>query len=253
MGLEPSPLKIFQSICASYTTMIISHRHKFIFLKNNKCAGSSIEIALSKFCGPDDVLSVLSAEEEALRVSLGYAPMQNNVVPPEHYTLMDHYKVLRGQPKPRYHSHMRARELIKRIDPEIWSSYFKFCFVRNPWDRVTSLHYHRAGDGVRTSLDKSSVTTDKVLSRLNARGWGMYTINEKPVVDAFYRYENMSEEIEKLRLRLGLTEPLELPNTKGEYRKKKGTQGYQELLSETEKNRIAKHLKKEIDLFGYEF
>ncbi|MEL6382956.1 MAG: chondroitin 4-O-sulfotransferase, partial [Cyanobacteria bacterium J06626_18] len=32
--------------------MIISHEYKFIFLKTRKTAGTSIEIALSKFCGP---------------------------------------------------------------------------------------------------------------------------------------------------------------------------------------------------------
>jgi hypothetical protein len=36
--------------------MIISHEHKFIFVKTRKTAGTSIEIALSKFCGPDDVI-----------------------------------------------------------------------------------------------------------------------------------------------------------------------------------------------------
>jgi hypothetical protein len=37
--------------------MIISHKHKFIFFKTKKTAGTSIEIALSKYRGPDDVIT----------------------------------------------------------------------------------------------------------------------------------------------------------------------------------------------------
>lgn len=233
--------------------MIVSHKYRFIFLKNNKCAGSSIEIALSKFCGPEDIVGNLAPPEEELRKSLGYAGMQNHEVPPQHYTLMDRINVMLGKPKPRYYSHMRARELVPRIDPEVWRSYFKFCFVRNPWDRVASLHYHRARDGERTTLDKSKVTTDKVLSRLNDRGWGLYTIRNKVVVDACYRYEKLTDELEAMRLRIGLPEPIELPNAKGGYRKKKGKQSYRELFSEEEKNRIARHFSKEIEMFGYAF
>ena len=32
--------------------MIISHEHKFIFLKTKKTAGTAIEAALSELCGP---------------------------------------------------------------------------------------------------------------------------------------------------------------------------------------------------------
>ena len=57
--------------------MIISHDYKFIFLKNRKTAGTSIEIALSKFCGPNDVITPISPEDEATRKELGYRGPQN--------------------------------------------------------------------------------------------------------------------------------------------------------------------------------
>ncbi len=31
--------------------MIISHEHKFIFLKTKKTAGTSVELALTRLCG----------------------------------------------------------------------------------------------------------------------------------------------------------------------------------------------------------
>jgi hypothetical protein len=37
--------------------MILSHEHKFIFLRTKKTAGTSIELALFELCGPNDVIT----------------------------------------------------------------------------------------------------------------------------------------------------------------------------------------------------
>jgi hypothetical protein len=53
--------------------MIVSHKHRFIFLKTKKTAGTSIELALSALCGRDDIITPLAQpEDEPLR--LGHAP-----------------------------------------------------------------------------------------------------------------------------------------------------------------------------------
>ncbi len=57
--------------------MIVSHKHQFVFLKTRKSAGTSAEIALSKHCGPDDIITPLSPEDEAMRRDLGYRGAQN--------------------------------------------------------------------------------------------------------------------------------------------------------------------------------
>ena len=57
--------------------MIISHRHKFIFLKTSKTAGTSIEIALSQICGEEDVITPLAKEDEELRRLLSCRSSQN--------------------------------------------------------------------------------------------------------------------------------------------------------------------------------
>ena len=69
--------------------MIISHKFKFIFLKTNKTAGASIEIALSKFCGEKDIITPISPEDEQIRRSLGYRGPQNYMVPLSRYSFSD--------------------------------------------------------------------------------------------------------------------------------------------------------------------
>ena len=50
--------------------MILSKVHNFIFLKTTKTAGTSFEIALSKYVGPEDVVTPISEEDEATRCTL---------------------------------------------------------------------------------------------------------------------------------------------------------------------------------------
>lgn len=42
--------------------MIVSHKHRFVFIKTHKTASSSIEVALSKVCGPDDIITEVPPE-----------------------------------------------------------------------------------------------------------------------------------------------------------------------------------------------
>ena len=47
--------------------MIVSHQHKFIFMKTMKTASSSMEIALSEILAPDDILTPARADLDEMR------------------------------------------------------------------------------------------------------------------------------------------------------------------------------------------
>jgi len=55
------------------SAMILCHAHRFIFIKTTKTAGSSPEMTLTKYCGPDDIVTPMSPADERKRASLGYS------------------------------------------------------------------------------------------------------------------------------------------------------------------------------------
>ncbi|MDZ4737308.1 MAG: hypothetical protein SGJ07_13260, partial [Rhodospirillaceae bacterium] len=47
--------------------MIVSYEHGYIFIKTVKVAGTSVEMALSSYCGPDDVITPVHPRDEVRR------------------------------------------------------------------------------------------------------------------------------------------------------------------------------------------
>jgi hypothetical protein len=230
--------------------MIISHRHKFIFIKTTKTAGTSIEIALSKFCGPDDIITPVMPEDEAIRKASGYPGPQNYLSPPWDYTISDVAQLLlRGQRKRRYYHHISAGEILALVGQRLWDDYFKFCVERNPWDRLVSYYYWAYKSEPRPAFAEY-VRSSRPLA-LKQSGFEKYTIDGRIAVDKICRFENLEEELEAIRTRIGIPEKLQLPRAKSRFRK--AGRSYRDYFGEGEKLRVAELFSDEISLFGYEF
>ena len=118
--------------------MILSHKHKFIFIKTKKTAGTAIEAAISQLCGPDDVITPYRAASEKDRKGLG----------PQNYRI-DHplkpqrplWRRLLGRPERYWHptigyyEHMPASRIRAYAGEDVWNDYFKFAFDRHPLER----------------------------------------------------------------------------------------------------------------------
>src|ERR1700758_1505800 len=96
--------------------MIISHRKKFIFIHNYKVAGTSIHQALRKYNNPSFLGSILL---DKLRL------------------LAKKHPAIYAQD---FEWHINAKELRDKLPANVFNSYFKFGFVRNPWDWQVSLY-----------------------------------------------------------------------------------------------------------------
>jgi hypothetical protein len=230
--------------------MILCHEYRFIFLKTNKTAGNSIEIALSKFCGENDIVTPFSPEAEAARLAAGYRGAQNFRAPIQDYRLLDVKRLIRTRkPKKIFYNHISAGELKKLLDADVWNDYYKFCVERNPWERCISLYYWFYRTEPRPTF--SEYLRSDVPLKLKHRGHGVYTIGGEVVVDRICRFENLEEDLEIARLEIGLPEPLSLGHANVTHRKDR--RSHREILSDADRDFIAELFKEEIEMFGYEF
>ena len=230
--------------------MIVSHKHKFIFIKTAKTAGTSIEIALSRFCGDGDIITPVSAADERIRRELGFPGPRNFLEPFGSYGIRDLARLaLRGKRRPRYFNHIAAVELKALLPAEVWRGYYKFCFERNPWDRVIS-HYSHLHSG-RPAPTLMQYLESGAAAILKKRGYSAYTIERELAVDRVCRYEDIESELDAFRSKVGLPARLSLPNAKSSFRKDR--RSYREVLSSDEAALIGEIFRDEIDLMGYTY
>ncbi len=231
-------------------SMIISHKHKFIFIKTNKTAGTSTEIALAKICGQHDIITPNDPKDEEIRKQLNYPGPQNYTAPFYEYRFRDLYRLIQRQKKkPRFYHHIPAREIKKLVGEQVWNDYFKFCFERNPWDRIISFYYWRSKSKPWAGISEFIDSDEPHL--LNKYGYGLYTIDDEVVVDRICRFENIEQELEYVGNLLGFPEKLTLPMAKTSFRK--DTRHYREVLSDEDREKIARMFEKEIRLMNYRF
>ena len=226
--------------------MLISHEHRFIYIKTRKTAGTSLEIGVSPHLGEDDVVTGLNAEEEAVRASLGGRSAQHTHVPMATWRNRDWIKAAMGR-RPRYSQHTPAFVARRYLPPEQWAGYFGFAVDRNPWDLSVSAHrWYQKRTGQELSFREFVFSA--ALPRYS--NWDMYTIDDVPVLDRIYRFGELDVLLNDLTERMRLDEPLSLPRAKGGLRS--GAPYWEEYDNDTRAH-VAHVFRREIDAFGWSF
>lgn len=226
--------------------MIVNHDYKFIFLKTRKTAGTSIEIGLSEFCGPGDIITPITDVDEDKRSALGFRGPQNYNVSKRFYTGIDKARLyIRRLPK-LFSNHDTALYVKKHIDQEIWDSYFKFSFERNPFDKAISRYYWSTQEPRPQIADYLNSAPVHLLSN-----WDIYTVNDQIAVDFVGSYETLTDDLAQIASRLGLPGEITMPRAKSGYRPDR--KPYTEVLDEESRSRIELVCAKEIKCFDYQW
>jgi len=237
--------------------MIVSHDRRFIFVKTSKTAGTSVEMQLSVFCGPDDIVT---PGMENTRTFGQYPECRRprNLALPLHRVayvslplppLIPAAKHLR--PRMNFYDHMPAFRIRRALPKYIWDSYFKFTVVRNPYDRAISQYFwnnRKAAEHTKDAINEYIL--EKIQPHL-LTNWHMYALGDRVLLDHFIRYEELESGLRATLARLGIQEPLALPNAKSRHR----PHGfhYRDVISPAARAHIENIARTELEHFGYEW
>lgn len=262
--------------------MIISHKHKFIFLHTPKTAGSSICAFFSQYIGDDDILN---GWNHSLRNGIPYnhktLSMVNNKFGLKMISaainLRKKDKLIFDKPIIEYafreilkkkmgtNSRHATAKHLKNYDKKSWEKYFKFAFVRNPYTQALSAWlFHEKkwsilNDNMATNQKK--ITKEKFIKWLklikNKKSYyydkfpasKIYTIDDKIAVDYIGKFENLEKDISNIKKILKLPkEKFKLEHTK-KNKSKINIKYYNK-----ESIELVKEIwKKDFELFNYRF
>ena len=230
----------------------ISHKYKFIFIRSGKAAGASVQDFLEKYC---------------------LNPHVNDTQKDWQKKTVSEYGIV----GPKYSSLVPASEIKKEIGEKLFNEYYKFCIVRNPYDKMVSLYFYLYREQKNVFLNgipivgrpigkkrgkvllllggdiHNPVTFKNFCKRMDMDNMDNYLINNKSVCDYYIRFENLEADIEKVLEKVGITDYNinELPKHHSGYRPKE--KGYRQYYDEETRKMVFETHKREFEMFGYEF
>jgi len=223
-------------------TMLINHRHRFLFVHLAKTGGTSIRAALRPL-GWRDPLSL------AAYVCHRASHLAGHRI---------------GAKIPRHAALIAACE---QLPPAYFDTLWKFAFVRNPWDRQVSAYHHfqreQRGLLARHRLQDFADFCDWLLHDAAAyRGpkhvlvaavrrpqvEHLVDLNRTMLVDWIGRYERLHEDFQHVCRRLSLPS-IRLPHRRRSANRADYRQYYNDAVAE----QVGRFFRDDVEQFGYRF
>lgn len=166
------------------------------------------------------------------------------------------------------YSHLKESELSLDLEhpynisyiPRLYKDYFKFAFVRNPWDRIVSSWHSKVLKGNHFKFTDaelkrmkqfnnfidyvSNLDVEKCNNHLRLQ-CALIDLNE---IDYIGRFENFEHNLRYVLQRIGIKSDRLMHRNKS-YRKK----DYREYYNSEIREKVYNIYQKDIDIFGYKF
>jgi chondroitin 4-sulfotransferase 11 len=207
--------------------MLISHKYKFVFIGVPKTGSTSVRNSLSKY---GDVFSITDTSSPV-------------------------------------YVHAKSKELKKYFIQNKWNwdEYFKFAFVRNPWDSIVSQYFYKINFVNREKLNApynkefmirckllknkcnnfNSAVKLNLLTFDNQINW---IIDKKEcIIDYIGRFETLEEDFKNI------CEKINLPETRLKHENETEHKHYSEYYDKESIEIIKKKFKLDIKIFNYKF
>ena len=162
-----------------------------------------------------------------------------------------------------FDNHARCEIIKKRYGEEEFDGRFKFCFVRNPWDRCVSwfffhkrlkpYRYYSFAGWIKADMPhhwKIQNGTDYIKEKISPLEQYVFIYDKQgnKMIDYIGKVENLDDDLKYL-LKRGY-----MKRTNGHRQNKSSRRSdYRKYYTRETKNIVANQLKKDIQLFNYKF
>jgi len=186
--------------------MLVSHTWKFIYTKTIKTGGTSVEVYFEPYCFPPGEYHFTGSRPQY-----------------ESETGIVGFRGIKRENDGNYwYNHAPAAEIKAKLGDAVWNNYFKFCCIRDPFDKlVSAFHFFVLPKDQCEGLSFTEIKQqfrEWVFRRQFLSDWEIFTIDDQVCVDYFIRYERLLEGLEEVCQRLQIPfEPARLLHMKGDY------------------------------------
>jgi hypothetical protein len=141
---------------------------------------------------------------------------------------------------------IRVKELIGN---DVWNGYHKFCFERNPWDKVVS-YYNWKTYGQKRRLPAFKAWVMEKTHRLPTDA-SLYFDGDSCLVDEVLEYDGFIQRFGETCARLRIPFDGNMPTEKTNITNQKVD--YREYYDAESREKVAVEFSREIELMGYVF
>jgi len=169
---------------------------------------------------------------------------------------------------------IRKEQLLAGLDHE-YRDYFKFAFVRNPWDRLVSCYVDKVlrktvppymlASAARADVEfypnmpfaefvetVCRIPDGKANGHFRPQHLTVCSPDGELMADFVGRFENLREDFARVAQEIGAP-GLELPERNRKIVSKRGSRHYRDFYDERLKNLVHKRFEKDVETFGYSF
>lgn len=223
--------------------MLISHKNKFIFIHIFKTAGTSV---MDVFLPYSRLIDRLAHDYKFSNKFFRYIAL-----------LMgwhnDGLKQFTG-----FHRHAKAYEIKEKLGGSTFDSYYKFTFVRNPFDFLASLYFY--------SLTYKYAHNYEMIVNMNFLEFLRWYLSENPpiqleyltdqsnkhrIVDYIGRFETLAKDIAIIQETLGLEVIRQVKHMNPSLKRK--IKDYKEYYDKEGIKLVSDYFQADLDLLGYSF
>ena len=219
--------------------MLISYQHQFIFIHILKTAGTSVAETLAPHARLMDSLIYGNWPTRKFFMAFNILTGRRGI------------EMLTG-----FRPHATAMDIRQKIPGTVFDEFFKFAFVRNPWDWCVSLFFYlQQNKNLPPHRQVQGMTFSDFVQ------WRIGTSPKKQIefitnwkgdiiVDYIGRYENVESDFKYICKKLGLRESY-LPN-KNISRMRKN-RNYRTYYDTQTAELVSQYFHEDISAFGYQF